>query len=56
MDISRRRFVILILIDDVLTNPNALVTDKDSRTSYELTNVILAFVAGGLVLEARVGF
>ena len=45
MYVFGRRFVILIFIDDVLANANALVTDEDSRPRDQFTNVILAFIA-----------
>jgi hypothetical protein len=40
-----RRFVVLILVDDVLTYCDALIADKYSRARDQFANVILAFVA-----------
>ena len=45
VDVFGRRFVVLIFVDDVLTNADAFVTDEDGRPRDQLPNVILALVA-----------
>jgi len=45
MYVFRRGLVVLIFIDDVLTNPDAFITDEDRGTSDQFTNIILALVA-----------
>jgi len=45
MDVLRRGFVILILVDDVLANPNAFVTNEYGGSRNQFTNVILTLVA-----------
>jgi hypothetical protein len=45
VNVFRGRLVVLIFIDDVLTNADALVTDEDGRPRDQLPNVILALVA-----------
>jgi hypothetical protein len=45
MYVLRRRFVILILIDNVLAYANAFVTDEDSGTRDQFSDIILALVA-----------
>jgi hypothetical protein len=45
VDVFRRRFVILIFIDDVLANANALIADENGGARDQFANVILALVA-----------
>jgi len=45
MYVLRGRFVVLVLVDDVLTNPHAFITDENCGTSDKFTNIILALVA-----------
>jgi hypothetical protein len=45
MYVLRGRLVVLVLVDDVLTNPHALITDENRGTSDQFTNIILALVA-----------
>ena len=43
--VLRRRFIILILINDVLAYANALIADEDSRSCDQFSNIVLALVA-----------
>jgi hypothetical protein len=45
MYVLRGRLVVLVLVDDVLTNPHALITDENRGTSDQFTNIILTLVA-----------
>ena len=45
MDVFRGGLVILVLVDDVLTYRDALITDENRRSRDQLPYVILAFVA-----------
>src|SRR5262245_39841369 len=45
VNVFRGWLVILIFIDDVLTNPNAFVTDEDGRPRDQFPDVILTLVA-----------
>jgi len=45
MYVLRGRLVVLVLVDDVLTNPHAFITDENRGTSDQFTNIILTLVA-----------
>jgi hypothetical protein len=45
VNVFRGRLVVLIFINDVLANTDALVTDEDGRPRDQFTDVILALVA-----------
>ena len=45
MYVLGRWLVVLILVDDVLANPDAFITDEDRGPRDQFTNIILTFVA-----------
>jgi hypothetical protein len=45
MDVPGGWFVILVFIDDVLANSDALIANEDRRTRDQFPNVILTFIA-----------
>ena len=55
MDVSGGGFVILILVDDVLANPDAFITDEDRRARNEFPNVVLTLVAEGTSQDVVTG-
>jgi len=44
MYVFGRRLVVLVLINNVLANANAFITNEDRGTGDQFTNVILAFI------------